>query len=88
MDKHRKEEYLLALQLIMDAIPGWAPTSISVGQFHNFCLYLTANIYCLPTDMEMAQRQAFEQMFPAAQMCACWFHYSQAIVRKAKVCIS
>ena len=37
------------------------------------------------TDMEQAQRQAFEKIFPASQLCACYFHFSQAMIRKQKV---
>ena len=37
--------------------------------------------------MEQAQRQAFEKIFPASQLCACYFHFSQAMIRKQKVTI-
>lgn len=35
------------------------------------------------TDYESAMRKGLMAVYPSVQLNACWFHYSQAVVRKA-----
>lgn len=38
----------------------------------------------ISTDYEKGLRNALNNQYPAAELVGCWFHYSQAILRKAK----
>lgn len=38
----------------------------------------------ITTDFEKGLRNALKQQYPAAELIGCWFHFSQALLRKAK----
>lgn len=38
----------------------------------------------IATDFEKGLRNALQQQYPGAVLIGCWFHYAQALLRKAK----
>lgn len=50
--------------------------------------FISENIFSLgksnsfTSDYEIAMRNALKKLYPAAQMIACYFHYTQAVKRK------
>lgn len=59
--------------------------------YNHIFQYIESNICTLKcksliTDFELAPRSAFRSNYPDTLMYTCWFHLSQAVLRKAKKC--